>query len=89
MIFKLATKELYSDEGLLIKKLHCPRLIKWQSMSKVDGSQNKICSSCRKSITDTEAMSDEQVINLIGRDSEACLKVGLGQENIKVINIYD
>jgi len=64
MIFKLVAKELYSDEGLFIKKLHCPHLIKWQRMGKVDGSQDKLCSSCRKTITDTETISDEQVINL-------------------------
>ena len=36
MIFKLSKKELFSDNGTFIKKLHCPYLIRWKNMSTID-----------------------------------------------------
>lgn len=89
MIFKLSKKELFSDNGTFIKKLHCPYLIRWKNMSTVDGVSDKMCSICDKTVFDTEAMSDKDVINLIGQDSDACLKIDLNQKNITMVNIYD
>jgi len=89
MIYKISTKELFSDEEVFIKKLHCPHLIKWQEMNKIKGRSEKACQICEKNVYDTETMSDEQVVDLIARDSQACLKINPNQRNIKVMNIYD
>lgn len=89
MIFKLTTKELLSNSGALIKKLDCPYLAKWQDMNRIDGTPDRVCSTCDKTIFDTEAMSDNEVIHLTNKNPNACLKVNLNQDNISVINIYE
>jgi len=89
MIFKLATKELFTDDGSFIKKLNCPYLVKWQHIAKIDGTRDKTCDICQKTIVDTKAMNDQQVVDLMSGDPEACLKVSPNQKNIKVVNIYD
>lgn len=89
MIFKLTTKELFSDEGSFIKKLHCPYLMKWKNMNKINGVPDRMCSVCDKTIFDTEAMSDKQVVSLVEKNSDACLKLNLNQKNISVVNIYE
>lgn len=89
MIFKLATKELFSDDGSFIKKLHCPYYMKWQKMNDIDGTSDKMCSVCDKTIFDTEKMNDEQVVNLVNKNPDTCLKVDIKQKNISVVNRYD
>lgn len=89
MIFKFSTKVLLSDDGVFIKKLHCPYLIKWQEMDGINGLPDKACQVCHKTVRDTETMTDKEVVDLIARDSQTCLKVNPNQKNIKVVNIYD
>jgi len=89
MLFKFTTKELFSNKGDFIKKLHCPFHIKWQELNDFKGVTNKACNICKKTIYNSINMSDQQIIDLVARDSEACLKISLNQNNIKTVNIYE
>jgi len=89
MIFKLTTKELYSDKGVFIKKLHCPYRIKWQDLNDLKHTNHKTCDSCNKTIYNTVEMNDQQIVELVAGDSKACLKISLNQNNIKTIGIYE
>jgi len=89
MIFKLSTKELFSDKGTFIKKLHCPYYIKWQELDDFKSSVHKTCSICSKTIYNSINMSDHQIVDLVARDPEACLKIGLNQNNVKTVGIYE
>ncbi len=48
MIFKFATKELFSDKGVFIKKLHCPYRIKWQKLNNFKDTAHRACSILRQ-----------------------------------------
>ena len=89
MIFKLATKELFSNKGAFIKKLHCPYHIKWQELDSFKSSAHKTCSLCKKTIYNSTDMNESQVVDLVARDPEACLKIDLNQNNIKTVGIYE
>ena len=89
MILKLTTKELFSDKGSFIKKLHCPYYIKWQNLSNLKDSGHKACNICNKTIYDSTNMSDQKIIDLVSKDSEACLKINLDQNNVKTVSIYE
>jgi len=34
-------------------------------------------------------MNDQQIMDLVAQDSEACLKISLNQNNIKTVGIYE
>ncbi len=89
MIFKLSTKELFSNEGVFIKKLHCPYYIKWQELDDSKCATHKECSVCNKTIYNSINMNDQQIVDLVARDPEACLKISLNQNNIKTVGIYE
>ena len=89
MIFKFATKELFSDTGDFIKKLHCPHYIKWQDLNDFKGSTHKACNICNKTIYNSASMNDQQIIDLVTKDSQACLKIRLNQNNLKTVGIYE
>ena len=89
MIIKFATKELFSDKGVFIKKLHCPYHIKWQDLNDLKCATHKACSICNKTIYNSINMNDQQIVDLVTRDSKACLKISLNQSNVKTVGIYE
>jgi hypothetical protein len=89
MIFKPATKQLFTDDGTLIKELSCPKNIKWDDLSQADGTANRTCSICQKNIFDTANCTDRQIIDLVRNEPSICLKINPDQENIKIIIQYD
>lgn len=79
------TKRLYTDEGEPIKQLHCPYPMSWATLeSTVDPSVRR-CTVCERGIKDTDGLSDEAVLAIVQDDPSACLKVALGQDNIRVV----
>ena len=34
-------------------------------------------------------MNDQQIVDLVTRDSKACLKISLNQSNVKTVGIYE
>jgi hypothetical protein len=89
MIFKFATKELFSDKGVFIKKLHCPYRIKWQKLNNFKDTAHRACNICDKTIYSSINMSDQQIVDLVAREPKACLKISLNQSNVKTVGIYE
>jgi hypothetical protein len=89
MIFSPTTKQLFADDGTLIKKFSCPRSVKWADLPEIEGATFRNCSSCRKKIFDTANCTDRQVIELVQNDPAACLKIDPNQDNIKILIKYD
>ena len=87
MIFNPITKSLFTDSGDLIKKLDCPFQIKWSSLAaSKDGKKSRVCSVCDHSIVDTSKLTEQELLNIIKKKPDACLKVDLNQENIRITN---
>jgi hypothetical protein len=89
MIFKFATKELFSDKGVFIKKLHCPYHIKWQKLNNFKDTAHRACNICDKTIYNSINMNDQQIVDLVAREPKACLKISLNQSNVKTVGIYE
>jgi len=89
MIFRPATQQLFSDDGTFIKKLFCPRNVKWDDLSQAAGAANRTCSICQKNIFDTANCTDRQIIDLVRNDPSICLKISPNQQNMKILIQYD
>lgn len=79
------TKEIFSDSGLFLKRLHCPARLMWKDMME-NGSNTRACSHCYKTIYDTEHISDKEIKHLLIKDPKACLKVSLNQDNVIIVH---
>jgi|TARA_B110000879_G_scaffold13840_1_gene17220 hypothetical protein len=80
-----STKEIFTDTGEFIKRLHCPIHVKWNAMKK-NGDRSKICVKCNKTIYDTANLNDTDILKLIKNDPQACLRVNLNQDNVKIVH---
>ena len=85
MKIKPSTKEIFTDAGAFIKRLHCPINVKWKAMKKMEVDR-RICFECNKTIHDTASLNDTDLVRLINNDPQACFRVNLNQENIKIIH---
>ena len=79
------TKEVFSDAGVFLKRLHCPIGVMWKDMME-NGSNTRACSHCDKTIYDTEHLSDAEIEHLLAKDPQACLKLSLNQDNVKIVH---
>jgi hypothetical protein len=86
MKFNPLTKRLYTDDKFLLKQLHCPYWISWDGLRATDEQGVRLCKVCERKITDTAGLRDEEVLSILERDPEACLRVSLNQENLRVIH---
>ena len=83
MKFNPITNELLTDNGKLLKKLHCPLAKQWEIMNQATPTY-KVCNTCSKAVYDTALLSEDSIQELINNDSHACLKVDLNQENLTI-----
>jgi hypothetical protein len=84
--FNPITKNLFTDNNVLIKKINCSFSICWSGLSLTKASGVRSCNLCEKNITDTNGLTDEVVAEMVRLDANSCLKVNLNQANITVAN---
>ncbi|WP_017733011.1 hypothetical protein [Nafulsella turpanensis] len=82
MIFRLKTKELFTNDGRLIKKLYCPLEAEWDGMEKNENPTSRTCESCNKKVFDTDLISEEVLFKMVKEDESLCVKVDMDSENI-------
>ena len=85
MILNKNTKELFTDRGEFIKRMHCPFKKQWAELYKTESSLTRLCTECGKAVLDTQKFSDRELLNLINRNPETCLRVNSIQSNLTVI----
>lgn len=86
MKFNPLTKEVYTDDGRLLKKMNCPYRVSWNSLAPVSNSPaDKRCSMCNTRIIDTAGHTDESLAAIMQNDPDTCLKIDFDQSNIKII----
>ncbi len=59
MKYKVETKELFTDQGILLKKMQCPVEVKWEEMQPGKNDLEKICTQCNKMVLDIDTLSEE------------------------------
>ncbi len=75
MKYKPATKEIFTDEGKFIKNMNCPEKTEWETMKKGNCDLKRTCNICNKSVIDTEFLSDDEVLYLVEKDANTCLRI--------------
>lgn len=85
MILNKNTKELFTDDGDLIKKLHCPFQKQWAELEKTQSSLARLCNSCGKPVLDTQYFSDNELSKLVKENPETCLRINSRQSNLTSI----
>lgn len=75
MKYKIDTKELYTDEGVFVKKMQCKTGIDWEKMESGKNDLERICSHCNKSVLDVEFLSDDEILFLLNKKPETCIKI--------------
>ena len=75
MKYKIETKELYTDKGVFVKKMQCQIRVDWGKMEPGNNDLERICSHCNKSVLDVEFLSDEEVLFLLNKKPETCIKI--------------
>lgn len=83
MKYNPLTNELFTDDGRLLKKLHCPFVQQWEAMTEAIPAY-KICDRCSKAVHDTALLNEDKVQQLINNNAHACFKVDLNQDNLTI-----
>lgn len=86
MKFDPGTKELFTDDGELVKVLRCPLRMRWEQLATSDDSPHRTCGECAHPVLDTAALSDAEVLAAVRTDPSTCLCVRAGQENLSLLH---
>ena len=86
MKFNPITKNLFTDNNVLIKNINCPFYIRWSGLSPTKTDGVRCCDLCDNDITDTNGLTDEVVLEMVRLNAKVCFKVNLNQANITVVN---
>ena len=85
MKFDPRTKELFTDAGQFLKRLHCPLRVKWSNLESMPSSSHRVCSECERQVLNTAEMSDAQILSAIQSDPDTCVAISARQENVSII----
>ena len=76
-------KRLYTSKGVLIKELFCPLKV-GPSSTHLESDGSWSCTKCQRQLVDTSAISEEELLDLVAKEPDTCLRVDLNQENLKI-----
>jgi hypothetical protein len=65
--------------------MHCPYSVNWMKLDSTNITYRK-CSKCDHLIVDSKYLDDMDIVNLIESNPNACLRIDLNQENIKIVS---
>lgn len=84
MKYNPLTQKLYTDDMVLIKQLSCPYNITWDMLALDDNIKKRFCSLCQDYVYDTDGLSDINVLQMVKKKQDICLKLSCEQKNIEV-----
>lgn len=82
MKFNPHTNRLFTDNGCLIKRLHCPFRLDWSKLGPTDDPNARHCGICQNAVTDTAHRTEQELVEIMTENPHACLKVDLYQDNL-------
>jgi len=84
MKYDAKSRQLLTDEGELIKQLHCPLHKTWNNLLKIESHDMKRhCCDCQKDVLDISSLSEEQVIAVVQYDPEVCVCIRSDNKSIQ------
>jgi hypothetical protein len=84
MQFNPQTKELFDEEGKLIKRLECRQNLRWDEFGFLKGTKNRLCQTCDSEILETVNDTSSSLRAFLRNKPNACIHVHVGQENIRL-----
>ena len=84
MKIKLETRELFTDGGQFLKKLNCPKNMKFSQLTR-SGNNGLDCAGCDESILPTDGLEDEELLRILEQTPRQCFKVNINQSNLSII----
>lgn len=84
MKFNPITMRLYTNSGIFLKKMECPLRINWNQLEDNNRKTRK-CNSCDRNIINTEFLSDKNLVELLKKNPNTCLKININQNNLSVV----
>lgn len=82
MLYDPIKQTLYTRAGQHLKKLHCPLHKNWNQLSGKE--QHRTCDQCQKTVYNTAAISESDLIQLLEKEPSACIKVDINQANLQL-----
>ena len=72
--FKIIDRNIYSSDGVFLKKIHCPKNVLPANLDKVSEIEF-ICKLCEKKVINTDYLDETEITKLIGEDPTICLSI--------------
>ena len=69
------SKGLFSSKSKISVKMQCPKVVDWETMQPGQNNLEKICSQCNKSVVDADSLSEDELIDLLKKNPETCVKM--------------
>ena len=84
MKFNPNTREIFTNDNQLIKKMDCPYDMDWDQLSPSGDANSRNCGQCNRAIVDTATLSDHELLNRLKKTPHTCLKIDFDQNNIQI-----
>jgi len=84
MRLNISSGELFTDDGVFLKRLHCSKSQKWKDLATSHSPTGRFCDFCSRQVVDTDNLSDTDVIDIVQKDPSTCLSLKLSQNNIEI-----
>ena len=82
MILHLPSLTLYTSDGRLIKRLHCPLKVDWEHMEENGKERGRDCGPCGRTVLDTRLFSEEELLQRLQAEPHTCLMIDLQHPDI-------
>jgi len=87
MKFDPISKRIYTDNGELIKQMHCPYRMAWNDLIVVDElDSSRQCSVCDHGVIDTAKHNDKELLEMSQQDPNTCFKLSMDQDGLEIIS---
>jgi len=66
--------QIYSEKGVFLKTINCPKNVSNDSLIR-KSDKLMLCSNCKKDIVDTDYVSEKELVEILEKDENTCLKI--------------
>ena len=73
-MLNIIDKKIYTKEGEYLKTIQCPKKISASDLEQKN-EQTLYCNKCEKDIIDTQYTSEKELIKILKKNKNTCLKI--------------
>ena len=73
-MLNIIDKKIFTQEGKYLKTIQCPKKISASDFEQKN-QQTLYCNNCEKDIIDTQYTSENELINILKKNKDTCLKI--------------